>query len=291
MTSDELSSMMGAVRRSLWLSSAVKIALLAVAAMAIVDVWRLILPLARERISLLILVGAAGAWMALTLRGANSIRLINAAATYVAGGRPDLAEEALAEAARQFGLVRAPRLLALQNLASLAHGRGRFDQCAQLCRFLVEQSGRSARKLHLHSRLLLADSELMQGNLPGAYGQLTILHHTRLALADQLALLPTACYYEVSAGRWDLLAAATKARAELGRLLPAPQAAATLGCLALGCQNVHQLGQRDWLWKQTTLLLDRDVLIARLPLLAALPADAVMALPWQGEQHAAGECR
>ena len=147
----------------------------------------------------------------------------------------------------------------------------------------------SARAFQVRSRLVLADSVVMLGDLGGAYEQLQWLHAADLTEADRFALVPTACYYEVAVGRWDCLTAAAKARAARAALLPAPQAAATLGCLALGFQNLRRPDCRDWLWTQALLLVDRDAVVSRLPLLAPLPAGPAWSFPWQSAPAASGE--
>lgn len=291
MTSAEVARIMGRVARGLAAARAVKVGLLTAGLLAVAGLWQRLLPTGSDQTDLMVLLVSAGTWMALAIRGTTSLRLVNAAAGYAATRRVDLAEQALTSAATTFGLFRGPRLLAMQNLAALCHSDRRFDQAAQICRFLLQRSGRALKGFDLRNRLLLADSEVMLGNLTQAHAQLLHLYAADLSLTEQLALLPTACYYEASVRHWDCLASAAKAREQLAQLLPPLQAAITLACLALGCQHLQQLPQRDWLWKQATLLLDRDVLVERFALLAALPTEAGVALPWQVGPNDTGECR
>ena len=145
---------------------------------------------------------------------------MNAAGAYMAAGRPDLADRALVTAAESLLIQRKLRLLALHNLAVLAHGAGRYAEAAELGRFLVARGG--GKGLVDRTRLLLADSELMLGRLGPAYLELRVLLGSSLGLSERLSLLPTACYYEACVGRWDYLTATARSRSELARLLPAP---------------------------------------------------------------------
>jgi len=291
MSSEELQDLLRRVRRGLGLGWVLNLLLVGAGTLAVLGGWSHLLPGHAPQADLVILLTVAGTWMVMTVSGASSLRLVSAATVHLADGRADLAERALLAGATKFNLIAAPCVLAMQNLAALAHGAGRFDQSAAISRFLLQCHRRAARKLQLRNRLLLADSELMQGDLQQAYAQLKVLYASELPPAAQLALLPTACYYEVAVGAWECLAWAAKAREQLARLLPAPQSGMTLACLALGCQHQGRLPQRDWLFKQATLLVDRDALVERLPLLAALPGEAAMRLPWRKDGSVFGESR
>jgi hypothetical protein len=291
MTGRQLQDLLARVRRDLGLARVLGVLLIVAGGFAVLGGWSYVLPGGSDQADLLVLLTVAGVWMMMTLSGAASLRLVNAAAAHLADGRLDLAEGALLAGATKFNIISTPCLLAMQNLAALAHGAGRFDQSAAISRFLLERPGRAAKRLQLRNRLLLADSELMRGDLQQAYVQLEVLYASKLPLTAQLALLPTACYYEVAVGAWEWLALGAKAREQLARLLPAPQSALTLACLALGCHRQGRPGQRDWLFKQATLLVDREALVERLPLLAALPAEAAMILPWRQSGGDLGETR
>ncbi len=272
------------VRRGFAIAATVKTLLVLAAIGAAFGLWGAVFPGAGPRIDTFVLMGAAGAYVGLAVAGGAGIRLIHAAAAYTALGRMDLAERVLVNAAMGFSLYRGQRLLAVQNLAWLAHGAGRFTQAALLSRFVVEHLGRSRRLLGAFdhpNRLLLADSELMLGRLGEAQVQLTAMDGSGLTLTERLAMLATTCYYEVSASKWDRLADEAPARAPMAALMPPAQAATTLACLALGCQHVDRLGRRDWLWQEATLLMDREELVSRMPLLGSLDQEKAARPPWR----------
>jgi hypothetical protein len=278
--------------RQLRKARAVKAAILVAAAGAVLQAWGRLLPGIGPEANTVIIMAAVVVWVILSAVGAVGGRLINAAAGYSGAGRIDLAEQALTEAAGRFSLFPAHQLLALQNLAALAHGAGQYAQVTVLSRLLVEQSGRSRglrRAFERSGRLLLADGELMLGRLHEAYEQLSVLYAGKHTLAERLTLLPVACYYEAAVQSWDHLISQVADRARLAHLLPPAQAASTLACLALGCQQTGQLHRRDWLWQQATLLVDRDELVSRLPILAALSPESAIRLPWQRQASDSGE--
>jgi len=278
--------------RQLRTARAVKAALAVAAVGAVGHAWHRLLPGVGPEANTVIIMAAVVVWVILSAVGAVGGRLINAAAGYTGAGRIDLAEQALTEAAGRFSLQPAHQMLALQNLAALAHGAGQYAQVTVLSRLLVEQSGRSrrlSRAFERPGRLLLADGELMLGRLQEAYEQLSVLYAGKHTLAERLTLLPVACYYETAVQSWDHLVSQAPQRAQLAHLLPPAQAASTLACLALGCQHTGRLDRRDWLWRQATLLMDRDDLVARLPLLAALSVESAIHLPWLPEAPDSGE--
>jgi len=282
-TAEQAGQLVNRIARQMWIGRAAKTALLVGAVGAVLGVWGLLVPGADMAAILAVVV----LWVLASAAGATGARLINVAVAYTGAGRVDLAEEAFADAADRFSLHPAQQLLAVQNLAALAHGAGQYAQATLLSRFLVAQSGRNRRLRRAFdrpARLLLADGELMLGRLREAYEQLTILYVGRQTLAERLALLPVACYYEAAVGWWDGLTSHARGRARMARLLPPAQAASTLACLALGCQHTGRLGRRDWLWQHATLLVDRDELVGRFPLLSDLSAESAIRLPW--EQHA-----
>lgn len=291
MTDAQLTAILGAARKRFWQGRAVKLALViivGVGVLADIGLAELVWPGQSQTIGLWVLMGALGIWMLLSMTSAANVRLIGAAGAYTGAQQFDLAERTLMTAATNFSLYQSISLLAIYNLAVLAHGQGRFAQAAWLCGFLQEFPSRSADPMGRRSLMILAESELMLGQLPLAYQHLSALRGRPLSQPEQLALLPTTCYYEVCVNRWDYLVQTARARVELARLLPAPQSAVSLACLAMGFQQMGYLPQRDWLWQQATLLLDRQTLIDRFPQLAALPGDRVMKLPWPSESDAGG---
>ena len=287
MTADQAQKLVDRARQRLRTATLTKGTLLVAAALALGGFGRGVF--AAPDADFVVLMGVGATWLALAMRASRSLRQIASAGHMAGSGRIDLAASALAAVATEFAAFRGPRLLALQNLAALAHAAGRFGAAARISEWLVRHGRSSAKGFEVRNRLVLADSVLMLGNLSGAYDQLQWLHAADLTEADQFAVLPTACYYEVAVGRWDCLAAAAKARAARAVLLPAPQAAATLGCLALGMQNLQRPDCRDWLWTQALLLIDRDAVVSRFPLLAPLPAGPAWSFPWESECPAPGE--
>ncbi len=269
--------------RQLTLARAVRAGLIALAVGAVLQTFSILLPLS-EGANMVVLLAAGGAWILLSGSGAVATKLLQAASAHVAAERYDLAQRALVAAAMRFNFQPAPRLTAVQHLATLLHEARQYASAAQLSRFLISHAVRVRnlrRSFDRAGRLLLADCEVMQGRLHEAYEQLSILYQSGRTLSEQLALLPVECYYEVSVGAWDGLADEAPRRARLTELMGPMQAASTLACLALGCDRTGRVDQRDWLWRQATLLVDRHVLVDRLPRLEALPASAAMVLPWE----------
>ncbi|MFW6146236.1 MAG: hypothetical protein ACOC7R_02770, partial [Planctomycetota bacterium] len=162
-----------------------------------------------EGVNMLLLLVLAVIWIVLSSAGAATVQLLQAASAHIAAERFDLAQRALVTAALRFNFQPAPRLTAVQHLATLLHQARQYAPAAHLSRFLINQAVRVRnlrRSFDRAGRLLLADCELMQGRLHEAYEQLTILYQSPQTLSEQLALLPVECYYEASIGHWDGLA-------------------------------------------------------------------------------------
>lgn len=276
-----LDAMLHRVGRSLRWTRLAKVGLVAAGFAGAFGLIALVWPGADEQADMIVLLAAVGTWSGLSLAAGKSIRLLHAAAVYQAMGRADLAEQSYAKAAEDFSFLPNTRLAALRNLAVLAHNTGRFAQAIQIGTFLLGRTGRYARSLRRRCHLLLADSELMLGNLDGCHEHLSALQGQTLALWEQLALLPITCYYEVACGAWERLAEAAGARQRLARLLAPNEASKTLACMALGCMQLNRQSQCDWLWARATLLADPEELLDRYPLLAELASMPVAQLPWE----------
>lgn len=268
-------------RAGLWLrvGTTLRYGLFATAAMAFV--LGLVAGDATAAVANLVLLGALVAWMVLSLMGVRSTRLFMQAGQYLHTGQAALAEQALVLAATGFSLQSQTRLLAMHNLASMAHSQGRHKQAARLCHAVLGGVNYKANSLGQRSRILLAESSLACGDLDGAYAQLHDLATLELPLTDQLAVLPARCAYDVLTGSWQSLAGTAEARERLCELLPAEPAAMSLASLALGCHHLGLRAQRDWLWRKATLLANPGRMIQRLgplqPLAAIPPAD----MPWR----------
>src|SRR4051794_5954185 len=116
------------LRRDLTVAAAVKVALFAAVAAA------LVVPKVDKAVAL-VFVGTV--WMALSYASAKGSRLAAGSAALIAAGQFDEAERRIDQALRRFSLFRAVKLQSLHHLALLRHAQRRWPESALLARALL----------------------------------------------------------------------------------------------------------------------------------------------------------
>ncbi len=147
-------------------------------------------------VGMVVLALVAAVWLGLSYQSVKGSRLAAASPGLIASGQLDLAEHQIESALRSFSLFRAAKLMVMHHLAMLRHAQRRWEDCAQLCRALLQQRMGSARNLERPTRLMLAEALLEMGDLNGAYQQLVSLYQQRLSLHEAINLMALQLDYE-----------------------------------------------------------------------------------------------
>jgi hypothetical protein len=215
-----------------------------------------------------IAVVVAAVW--LVLNSVRGSRFAAESSSLIAAGQYDLAEEQIAAALRSFSIFRSARLLVLHHLAMLRHAQNRWQESALLCRALLTHRSGDASGLDRSSRLILAQSLLELGDLPGVFENLSALYAQRLSLREALNLLVVQIEYLARIGAWDQITSELRTRCELAELLPTAPSARLQALLALAAKKTGRADWSHWLRARADLLVDAQKLRASQPILAEL---------------------
>jgi hypothetical protein len=215
-----------------------------------------------------ILVVVAAVW--LVLNSVRGSRFAAESSSLIAAGQYDLAEQQIAAALQSFSIFRTTRLLVLHHLAMLRHAQNRWHESAALCRALLTEQPAAATGLDRSSRLILAQSLLELGDLPGVYENLSTLYSQRLTLREALNLLVVQIEYLARIGAWDQMTRELRTRTELAELLPTAPSARVQALLALAARKTGLEQWSDWLRNRADLLVDAQKLRAGQPILGEL---------------------
>jgi hypothetical protein len=216
---------------------------------------------------MVILALVAAAWLGLSYQSVKGSRLAAASPSLIAAGQLDLAEHQIETALRSFSLFRAAKLMVMHHLAMLRHAQRRWEDCAQLCRALLQQRMGSAKNLERPTRLMLAESLLEMGDLNGSYQQLVTLYQQRLGLHEAVSLMALQLDYEARIHAWGSLFSQVSTKAELAELLPAAKSARVQALLALAARKVGRQDWSEWLRRRAELLADVADLTRSRPML------------------------
>lgn len=214
----------------------------------------------------LFVVGAI--WILLSYRSMRDTRLAADSPSLIAAGEFDRAETHIASALGSFSLFRTAKLLSLHHLALLRHAQHRWQEAAALCQALLAQRLGRLTGLTRTALMLMADSMLKLGNLPGAYQAIVRVQEYRLSLNESTSLLLLQLDYESRVGAWDHMLAGIAYKVQLCELMPSLNAARSQALLATAAYRTRRLALANWLRRRAELLADPLELIAEHPVLA-----------------------
>ncbi len=205
------------------------------------------------------------------------------------------AESVLAQALRRWPMQRSVRLLLYHRLASLRHRQRRFNEAIAISRALLAYNlvamDRTTRGIggsgvngamnllqpgdtrptlgpvRAHLLLLLAESSLEVGDLPGAYDALMQLHSGRLGLQETLQRLSIQTRYELAIGQPNYAVQNLRQKVQWAELMPVQHGGALHAMLAHAAQQSGQREAAQWLWSRAKLLCTAEQLQSPPPLL------------------------
>jgi hypothetical protein len=199
---------------------------------------------------------------------------VSGSPTLIARGEFDRAEEQIESVLTKFWVFRSVKLMGLHHLAILRHAQRRWGDSAVLSRALLQQNpggrSRGMGPITRTTRLMLADSLIEMGDLPGAYQELLALHAQKLSLHEGMNLLAVQLDYESRVGAWGPMFGNIAQKVQLAELMPATVAARTQALLALAARMVGRTDWADWLKKRAELLAPADEITSNRPILKPL---------------------
>jgi hypothetical protein len=195
---------------------------------------------------------------------------VSGSPTLIARGEFDQAEEQIESVLTKFWVFRSVKLMGLHHLAILRHAQRRWGDSAVLSRALLQQNSKGMGPIARTTRLMLADSLIEMGDLPGAYMELVALHGQKLSLNEAMNLLAVQLDYESRVGAWAAMFGNIVQKVQLAELMPSTIAARTQALLAMAARMVGRVDWADWLKKRAELLAPADEITANRPILKPL---------------------
>jgi len=212
-------------------------------------------------------LGAALAWVMLVVRSVRSQQDLLGVPVLLEHHHQEQADQIIAASLRAFSIFRAPRMQALQHLASIRHEQRRSQDAAalisELLRYRLSPTARTSLLL------LRAESSLELNDLPAVHAALSSLPPPA-SLGESMKLMQLQTDYCVRVGAWAAALDNLPWKVELAELLPTEDAAWVQGLLALAAQRSNLPEWRAWLQRRAELLGDRATLVQRQPLLNEL---------------------
>jgi len=210
----------------------------------------------------------AGSWMVLSIVGYRQIKTANQAAIYITTGRLDLAETQLRDAVLAFNLHPRGKLMACHNLAVVAHNQKDFMAAAELCRAIVQLSGRSLTEMVNLCRILLADCLLQIQQVEAADAAIQPLRQeaSTLSLDQQLLLLPIQLQCDAARGAFQSVIDDLPSKMRHAEMLDAPKAGLCHALLAKACERLNRGTEAAFLRERAELYHDIDFDELKIPL-------------------------
>lgn len=255
------------IRRDITLSAILRWVLIAVAVFSLLAGVFFDDP---QTFTMSVLVGVGAIWVILGFRSMRGTRMAAGSSSLIATGQYDQAERQIAEAVRSFSIFRMAKLMCLHDLAMLRHAQSRWQESALICRALLSEQGEASGGLDRSSRLILAESLLELGDLPGVHDSLARLYQQRLTLREALVLLGVQLDYLSRVNAWEPMLVSAGKRIEMSELLPPQQSARMQALMALAADKTGRTELRDWLKRRVELLVDVERLCADRPILREL---------------------
>jgi hypothetical protein len=216
---------------------------------------------------MLLLVGLSVSWAFFSLQAARRSYANADSPTLIASGQFAEAEEQIEKEIQSFFQFKSVRLRGLHHLAVLRHAQRQWREAALLSQALLRQRLSMMPAVARTTRLMLADSLLELGDLPGAYHALASIYAQRLSLTEAMNLMVVQLDYESRIGAWAAMLANIGHKVQLSELMPANSSARAQAMLALAANRLGKPELAEWLKRRAELLVDINELVAHRPML------------------------
>ncbi len=219
---------------------------------------------------LLLGAGTVLGWVLMSHRSARGSYLAADSPSLIASGHYVQAEQQIEELIKTFWLFRSVKLLGLHHLAVLRHAQRQWRESALLSEALLRHRMKGMPTVVRSAQLLLVDSLLEMGDLPGTYVMLSELYAEKLSLGEAMNLMLLQLDYESRIEAWGAMFANISQKVQLAELMPAAAGARAQATLALAAKRVGRPDWADWLCRRAELLVDINEMTAQRPILKEL---------------------
>jgi hypothetical protein len=205
---------------------------------------------------MLFLMIVAGIRAALSYRSVQGTRMAADSPSLIAAGEFDQAESHIDAALRSFSLFRTAKIVSLHHLALLRHAQRRWRESAQLSQAVLSQGLRAMKGLQRASLLVLTDSMIQLGDMPGAYAAMNSLQRCRLSLNETLTLQLLQLDYSWRIGGWEAMLQGIGGKVQMSELMSPINAARSQALLALAAYKLNRIDLARWLRRRAELLAE-----------------------------------
>jgi hypothetical protein len=221
-------------------------------------------------VPVMVLLGCGVAWAIVSMQAARRSYLMGDSPSLIASGQYDEAEEQIEKEIRSFWQFKSVKLRGLHHLAVLRHAQRQWREAAILSQAILRQRLTTMPGVARTTRLMLADSLLELGDLPGAHHALLSMYAQKLSLNEAMNLLVVQLDYESRIGAWQAMLRNLAHKVQLAELMPSNSAARVQAMLALAARQDGKEELAQWLRRRAELLADVNELTAHRPMLKQL---------------------
>lgn len=192
-------------------------------------------------------------WLFSGMNGSRVVRRLPTLTAMIENGDP-AAEAELSALLSRKALQRSVRLLLNHRLAMLRHRQGRMVEVHTIAHELLRVRAASAGAVRPSLLLMVVESSLEIGDLPGAYAGLMELDRQKLSSPDVLMNVWLRTRYELAAGHDESAMAELERRVAQAEMMPPPQCGAMHAMLAAAASRTGRDAQARWLYQRAELL-------------------------------------
>jgi len=225
-----------------------------------------------KRVFFGVFIGTLILWAFTMMQAARFGQQLRTASTLLNIGRLEDAEVWLQRVLKQFSWSTQVKTMAAQHYAALFFRRDAHEQVVQICQELLKERMAHIENVWVNTRLMLADSLLLLGQVPAAYDAIRPLYDSPLSLVDRMRLLPIQLRYELGADYATAAVQNLPEKVELAELLDSPRASLVHALLAEACRRLGMAEEQTFLAERAWLYYDVDQLTSRYPVIAPIAA-------------------
>ena len=215
----------------------------------------------------MILLAISVAWAVVSMKAARRSYLMGDSPALIASGQFAEAEEQIEKDIRSFWQFKSVKLRGLHHLAVLRHAQRQWRESAILSQALLRQRLVGMPAVARTTRLMLADSLLELGDLPGAHHALLSMYAQKLTLTEAMNLLVVQLDYEGRIGAWSSMLQNIGHKIQMAELMPSTSSARSQAMLSLAASKLGNIDLAVWLRRRAELLADINELTTHRPIL------------------------
>ncbi len=268
----QLDELLRTFRQHVKLIRVARVALLAITTVAVL--WAVHMPAPdNKRAMFAVFIATLAVWIMSMMNSSRLARCLRTASALTSIGQFDDAELWLRRVIERFSLSARAKLVACQQVASLAFRRDAHNDVVVICGELLKQRLTGLHQVWTNTRMMLADSLLMLDRVPDAYEAIRPVYDAPLSLSDRMKLLPIQLRYELASDHAASAVQGLPEKLQIAELLDSPRAALVHALLAEACRRNNMAEQAEFLTRRAWLYHDLNELAERYPAIAPIAAN------------------